>query len=268
MANPSGSSPSEPSSAPSARPTSSSTPRPAISAAAVSIPVTRSPSLVTTSPARRAVVRPAVVEDVAEPVPLGRACSGMKTTSSAPPRPCGKPWLPRSASVPLSSIVCTGLVCAASPSGARSVEGLSRARSRPAGRGRAPRARLASSMKLSVPRTSSSPQRPQFEQRSAAAAIAPFGVGAVELPPLCGRRRRTRERARKPPRGGATTVRHSGVAREDEMSDSAHQLDLYERRAKIDTAGVNLGSLDLNLLVALDALLQQRSVTRAAEQWD
>lgn len=29
---------------------------------------------------------------------------------------------------------------------------------------------------------------------------------------------------------------------------------------------VNLGSLDLNLLVALDALLQQRSVTRAAEQ--
>ena len=31
-------------------------------------------------------------------------------------------------------------------------------------------------------------------------------------------------------------------------------------------AGVNLASLDLNLLVALDALLQQRSVTRAAAQ--
>ena len=29
---------------------------------------------------------------------------------------------------------------------------------------------------------------------------------------------------------------------------------------------MNLGSLDLNLLVSLDALLQQRSVTRAAEQ--
>jgi DNA-binding transcriptional LysR family regulator len=29
---------------------------------------------------------------------------------------------------------------------------------------------------------------------------------------------------------------------------------------------VNLGNLDLNLLVSLDALLEQRSVTRAAEQ--
>jgi DNA-binding transcriptional LysR family regulator len=34
----------------------------------------------------------------------------------------------------------------------------------------------------------------------------------------------------------------------------------------VDTADVNLASLDLNLLVALDALLQQQSVTRAAEQ--
>lgn len=33
-----------------------------------------------------------------------------------------------------------------------------------------------------------------------------------------------------------------------------------------DTAAVNLNRLDLNLLVALDALLEQRSVTRAAEQ--
>ena len=49
MAKPSGSSPS----VPSARPTSSRTPRPAISPATVSMPVTRSPSLVTTSPARR-----------------------------------------------------------------------------------------------------------------------------------------------------------------------------------------------------------------------
>jgi DNA-binding transcriptional LysR family regulator len=34
----------------------------------------------------------------------------------------------------------------------------------------------------------------------------------------------------------------------------------------VDTARVNIANLDLNLLVALDALLQQRSVTRAAEQ--
>src|SRR4051812_1623708 len=34
----------------------------------------------------------------------------------------------------------------------------------------------------------------------------------------------------------------------------------------VDTARMNLGRLDLNLLVALDALLQQRSVTRAAAQ--
>jgi DNA-binding transcriptional LysR family regulator len=50
------------------------------------------------------------------------------------------------------------------------------------------------------------------------------------------------------------------------MPDAGHQQDLCERRAEIDTAAMNLGSLDLNLLVALDALLQQRSVTRAAEQ--
>src|SRR5690242_18544619 len=36
---------------------------------------------------------------------------------------------------------------------------------------------------------------------------------------------------------------------------------------RVDTVGgVNLASLDLNLLVSLDALLQQRSVTRAAAQ--
>jgi hypothetical protein len=49
IANPSGSSPSRPST----RPASSKTARPAISAAAVSIPVTLSPSLVTTSAASR-----------------------------------------------------------------------------------------------------------------------------------------------------------------------------------------------------------------------
>jgi DNA-binding transcriptional LysR family regulator len=38
------------------------------------------------------------------------------------------------------------------------------------------------------------------------------------------------------------------------------------RITDVDTAGVNLARLDLNLLVSLDALLQQRSVTRAAAQ--
>ena len=33
---------------------------------------------------------------------------------------------------------------------------------------------------------------------------------------------------------------------------------------RADTGPVNLASLDLNLLVSLDALLQERSVTRAA----
>jgi DNA-binding transcriptional LysR family regulator len=43
------------------------------------------------------------------------------------------------------------------------------------------------------------------------------------------------------------------------MSDDDHQPDRYR-------AAVNIASLDLNLLVSLDALLQQRSVTRAAAQ--
>src|SRR5215218_10519192 len=41
------------------------------------------------------------------------------------------------------------------------------------------------------------------------------------------------------------------------MSDDSHKRRGYG-------AGVNLASLDLNLLVSLDALLQERSVTRAA----
>ena len=44
------------------------------------------------------------------------------------------------------------------------------------------------------------------------------------------------------------------------MPDATHQ-----RRGYCGT--VNLASLDLNLLVALDALLQERSVTRAAGRW-
>jgi DNA-binding transcriptional LysR family regulator len=51
-----------------------------------------------------------------------------------------------------------------------------------------------------------------------------------------------------------------GAAGEDENGDGAaiDPVDIL--------AAVNLGRLDLNLLVALDALLQQRSVTRAAVQ--
>ena len=56
------------------------------------------------------------------------------------------------------------------------VEGLrQRERRRRGGPARRPRARLASSRKFRVPRTSSAPQRPQLETRSAAAAIAPSG---------------------------------------------------------------------------------------------
>src|SRR5690348_16363401 len=51
------------------------------------------------------------------------------------------------------------------------------------------------------------------------------------------------------------------------MPDAAHRPRLYRcpRPARI-LMRVTLAGLDLNLLVALDALLQQRSVTRAAEQ--
>ena len=41
------------------------------------------------------------------------------------------------------------------------------------------------------------------------------------------------------------------------MSDDGHQRGRYR-------GPVNIASLDLNLLVSLDALLQERSVTRAA----
>ena len=106
MAKPSGSSPS----VPIARPTSRRTPRPAISPATVSMPVTRSPSLVTTSPARRPFQALPWSKMCPRPSHWVEHCSGMAITSSAPPMPCGKPWLPRSASVPVSVMVCTGLV--------------------------------------------------------------------------------------------------------------------------------------------------------------
>src|SRR3954462_13444121 len=237
MANPSGSSPS----VPIARPTSSSTPRPAISAATVWMPVTRSPSLVTTSPARRPFQALTWWKMWPRPSQCVEHCRGMAITSSAPPMPCGKPWLPRSASVPESVMVCSGLVrrrqpfCGPSVSNDCESEKLA-----PRRISAAPSRRLASSRKFIVPRTSSAPQRPQFEQRLAAAAIAlsgslrSSGGMSVTLPTVAD--------------GGSLGKRRCVMPGID----------------RVDTGAVNLASLDLNLLVSLDALLQERSVTKAA----
>src|SRR4051794_26030805 len=168
-------------------------------------------------------------------------CSGIAMTSSAPPMPCGKPWLPRSASVPVSVIVCTGFVrrrqpfCGPSVSNDCDSEKLA-----PRRISAAPSRRFASSRKFIVPRTSSAPRRPQFEQRLAAAAIAlsgslrSSGGMSVTLPPGAD--------------GGSLGERGCVMPGID----------------RVDTGAVNLASLDLNLLVSLDALLQERSVTKAA----
>src|SRR3954467_15281366 len=104
----------------------------------------------------------------------------------------------------------------------------------------APSRRLASSRKFSVPRTSSAPHRPQLEQRLAAAAMAPSGS--------------VRSRA-----GMSVTFPTVG----DGVSPGKMRC-LMGGINRVDTAWVNLAGLDLNLLVSLDALLQERSVTRAA----
>src|SRR3954465_7127486 len=251
IANPSGSSPS----VPIARPTSSRTPRPANSAAVVSMPVTRSPSLVTTSPARRPFQATPWSKMWPRPSHWVEACSGRKTTSSAPPSPCGKPWVPRSASVPVSSIVCTGLVRRRQPfCGPSMSKRWAREKLAPRRTQAAPSRRLASSRKFSVPRTSSLPQRPQLEQRLAAAAIAPAGsagsrsAGVMAL-----------NGTSDPPRSDADHSPAAPKGWEEEMSDDTHQWRRYR-------VLVNLASLDLNLLVSLHALLQERSVTRAAAQ--
>src|SRR3712207_5271392 len=181
------------------------------------------------------------------------ACSGMAMTSSAPPMPCGNPCTPRSASVPVSSIVCTGLVRRRQPfCGPSMSKDCDSEKLTPRRTSRAPSTRLSSVRKLSVPSTSSPPQRPQLEQRLAAAAIAPSGSvrssglgSCVGTGVLLG-----------------SDADHSRPARrrgEEQMSDDGHQPRRYG-------ALVNLARLDLNLLVSLDALLQERSVTRAAAQ--
>src|SRR3954469_22274749 len=237
MAKPSGSSPS----VPTARPTSSSPPRPAIRPATCSMPVTRSPSLVTTSPARRPFQALPWSKMWPRPSHWVEHCSGMAMTSSAPPMPCGKPWLPRSASVPVSVIVCTGLVrrrqpfCGPSVSNDCASEKLAPRRT-----SAAPSRRLASSRKLRVPMTSSAPQRPQLEQRLAAAAMA-----------LSGSLRSS----------GGMSVTFPTVYDAVSLGKRRSVMPGIDR---VDTGAVNLASLDLNLLVSLDALLQERSVTRAA----
>src|SRR3954452_11476997 len=244
IAKPSGSSPS----VPIAAPTSSSTPRPAMCAAAVWMPVTLSPSLVTTSPARRPFQALPWSKMWPRPSHWVEACSGMAITSSAPPRPCGKPCTPRSASVPVSSMVCTGLVRRRQPFCGPSMSKLcAREKLTPRRTRAAPWTRLSSVRKFSVPRTSSAPQRPQLEQRLAAAAIAPSGSVRSSSVPMYFLLEATQLTFRHPKGSGKSRVLMPGI-------DGT------------DTAVMTLGRLDLNLLVSLDALLQQRSVTRAAAQ--
>lgn len=95
---------------PTARPTSSSTPRPQTTSATVSIPVTPSPSEVTTDSAGRPFQARPWSKMWPSPSHWVEHCSGIAMTSSAPPIPCGNPWMPATASVPVSSMVCTGFV--------------------------------------------------------------------------------------------------------------------------------------------------------------
>ena len=158
------------------RPTSSSTPRETMTDAACSMPVTRSPSLVTTSPARRPFQAMPWSKMWPSPSHWVEHCSGIEITSSAPPIPCGKPWLPRSASTPVSVIVCTGLVRRRHPfCGPFVSNDCESDTTRPSVTSAAAAIRLAASMKFRVPSTSSSPQRPQLRKASARAPISPSG---------------------------------------------------------------------------------------------
>ena len=169
----------------------------------------------------------------------------MAITSSAPPMPCGKPWLPRSASVPVSSMVCTGLVRRRQPFcgpfvSKRCDEGEARARGGPAPRPRAAWRRRGSSACRGRRRR---PSGPSWSTRFAAAAMAPSGSL---------RSRRS---------GNSVHVSDSGPAHTGAGKTRCLMTGINRRRYR---GAVNLASLDLNLLVSLDALLQERSVTRAA----
>ena len=151
--------------------------------ATVSMPVTRSPSLVTTSPAAPPVPRLAVVEDVPEAVPLGGALQRHERPRRRRRRcRAGSPGCPRSASMPG---VEHGVhrVGPAPPALLRPVhvEALrQREARRPGAPARRPRRRLASSRKFSVPSTSSAPQRPQLEYSLGGLGDRALGVGAVQ----------------------------------------------------------------------------------------
>jgi hypothetical protein len=73
-----------------------------IGAARCSMPVTRSPSEVTTWSAGRPFHALPWSKMCPSPSHWVEHCNGIAITSSASPRPCGKPWLPRAASVPVS----------------------------------------------------------------------------------------------------------------------------------------------------------------------
>ena len=191
----------------------------------------------------------AVVEDVAEAVPLGGGLQRHGDHVVGAADAVREALVAALGVVPVSSMVCTGLVRRRQPFCGPFVSKRLRQREarRPRRTSAAPSTRLASSRKFSVPRTSSAPQRPQLEQRLAAAAMAPSG-----------------------------SLRSSGhVGSSVSDSPAVHDRGVTQGRRDADDAAhrsgsirgrVNLASLDLNLLVSLDALLQQRSVTRAAAQ--
>ena len=94
----------------SGRPTSSSTPRPTNTVGQLLDAGDRSPSLVTTVAGGRPFHAIPWSKMWPSPSHWVEHCSGMKITSSAPPIPCGNPWLPARRRGPVSSIVWIGLV--------------------------------------------------------------------------------------------------------------------------------------------------------------
>ena len=141
----------------------------------------------------------------------------MAITSSAPPMPCGKPWLPRSASVPVSVIVCTGLVRRRQPFCGPSVS--KRLRQREA---RAPADQGRALAPLGVV------EEVQRAEDVVGAPAAPVGDSAS--PP-----RRWRPRGRCGRGGRGARARHPTVVqptrvREDEMSDDGHHRRRYRGR--------------------------------------
>ena len=178
IAKPSGSSPS----APIARPTSSSTPRPAIDVGDGLDAGDRVAQAGDDLAGAAAVPGDAVVEDVAEPVPLGRALQRHRDhvvgTADAV-----REALDAGRGVGAGVEHGVHRVGPAPPALLRAVhvEALrQRERDARAGPGRAASRRLASSRKFIVPRTSSAPHRPQLEHPLGRGGDGALGVGPVE----------------------------------------------------------------------------------------